>query len=273
MCFLRLSCCAVMLLLSSGASAELTKEQMYDGVDVSLKSFSDRKKSVDKAAQNNGGFLGNSEVELIVVSKYLANSDEMPDVDVTNYRPNALKKITGERKPNVVAGTSRTDRKLDSPLTGSPIGFGERDPMGQLTSARMPTAADFDPFKTILRWDWKTDVSVGNAMKKLAKVVGYSLIVRDSRVGNVYSMPLPYAHRRARRVDVRTGLEFLGGPALMVVVDHTNRTIMHMVRSEYPPAYDAASLPRCKPNVTFGVMPAGSTLDRVLIVEGKKCVY
>ncbi len=158
-----------------------------------------------------------------------------------------------------------------SPLTGLAVSPRLDSPAG-LTTSRPPVAADYDPLNTPLRWDWGHRVSVGEGIKRVAKVAGYTLIIRDPGVANVYSMPLPYAHRSVSGIDVKTALELLGGPGLMLVVDHPNRTIMHVVRREYTPAYDIAALPMC-PDVSFAVMPSGAAADRVLIVGGVQCVY
>lgn len=167
---------------------------------------------------------------------------------------------------------------IESPFTAprpNPrIADGKRNArVGGLTTVRPYTAADYDPFRSLMKWNWDANVSVGEGLRRLTKVLGYTLIIRDTRVGNVYSMSLPYTHRRVRNIDAKTALELLGGPGLMVVVDHAGRTIMHRVKAIYDRKYDIRRLPQCAGDVTYGVMPSGSMNDKVVIVGDQQCVY
>lgn len=142
-----------------------------------------------------------------------------------------------------------------------------------LSSRRALQSSDFDPFKGGVKWQFGAEVTVGQALVRVAKFLGYTLIIRDKRVGNVYSMLLPHSHRSVQHIKAQSALELLGGQGMIVVVDHANRTVMHRIKRNYDLDYDVSLLPPCADPVTFATMPAGAMSDRVLIVGGVQCVY
>jgi len=147
----------------------------------------------------------------------------------------------------------RSNKTLkESPLTSSvELLVSDGSTTRGLTTERALTPADFDPFSVEINWNWNS-VSVGDAVDRIARFIGYSLIIRDSNISTVYSMFLPASHRVVTGVNARIALEMLGGPAYTVVVDHTDRTVMHRLKPMYSTS-NISGLPRCPEDLTFAV--------------------
>lgn len=172
-------------------------------------------------------------------------------------------------------GSSISTTIPSSPLTSSKTvvgvgGVGSNSGLrnvGGLTQVNPRTVADFDPFKTMIQWDWD-GISVGEGMRRLASFVGYNLVVRDESARVVYTMPLPGSHQVVSGIDTKTALELLGGPAFTLVVDHGNRTIHHVVKAHYIDE-DLSKLPPCPANLEFAMQSGNAWI----IEGGMKCVY
>lgn len=193
----------------------------------------------------------------------LSRSDEDMPVNIS-VLPNSPSRSGG-----MVANRSVQNEPtlVGSPLTSS-IGIAMADTpiMGELTSLVSLTAADFDPFEVLVKWDWK-GVSVGEAIKRVSNFAGYTLVVRDDNVKVVYSKTLPIRHRVVSGVSARTALELLAGPAYTVLVNHADRTVIHTLKPGYLND-DVNGLPRCPENLAF----AFKSGDKWVTESGLSCV-
>lgn len=146
---------------------------------------------------------------------------------------------------------------------------------GAFTELKVGGAADHDPLSFVVEWDFKNGSDVGNAVDKLAKFIGYKLVVDNRDVRDVYSRELPMTHRRIAGVTAETGIMVLGGVGLLTVFDHLRREVKHVPRKMYVKKAGADSLSECPDELSVassaGMSAEGSDVFR--LKDGSECVY
>ncbi|OED38014.1 hypothetical protein AB833_21460 [Chromatiales bacterium (ex Bugula neritina AB1)] len=181
------------------------------------------------------------------------------DTDSTHLTDNEIQPDPQPNTPIINASTK-------SPLTGvrHPVTASAR-PNNALTSYRTLTKADFNPFSTLVSWQFVPGTNVGEAVRRLATFIGYRVVVPSPQVNAIYAMPLPYIHRQVKHLKVQTAFEVIGGDGMFVVVDHRTREIAHHIKSL---GETAATLPGC---FELGFVEWESTTTGYCPVRDKRC--
>lgn len=120
--------------------------------------------------------------------------------------------LLAEPAPEVV----RYDRYL---LVRSDPVTAQRDPLSAMIDIHIPAS---------------THPSVGDALRYVLRLSGYSLCVTGLANKVLYRQRLPGTQYRLGPMRLRSALQVMSGPAWLVVVDDVARVVCHRLRERYP---------------------------------------
>ena len=125
-----------------------------------------------------------------------------------------------------------------------------------------------DPLQYLVEWDLQGNVTVGDALSRLASYIGYELIGGgSSATQNNYKSLLPLVQRSVSEIAVGEGFEVLSGAGFVTVFDHSARSVTHLPRRS---RQTKRNLPECPTDI--GV--ASRSSEGVLILtDGSECRY